>query len=252
MLFLFKYLPLSAFLVSTLTLADNLTLKLCEDDADYAPFIYREKDSQNQSTGQFAGSTVELVRKLSLALKIPMKIELYPIKRCMKYIEDGQFDIGMDFYLDPERAQKFDYSPPYYTLTAQYYFNTKLQPEGLNIQSAADLKKYQGCGLSGYSYEHYGLKEGAKFEVGARNHAIVLQKLMIGRCDYFVEEMEVIDGYTLVGDYRFAQNPNLGHAPVPGVKAPSLYFIYSKKSPKTAAFKLKIDQEIAKISRESR
>lgn len=247
MLFLFKYFSLSAFFVSTLTLADNPTLKLCEDDADYAPFIYRDKNAQ----GQFTGTTVELVRKLSLALKIPMNIELYPIKRCMKYIEDGQFDIGMDFYLDPERAKKFDYSPPYYTLTAQYYFNKKSHPQGLNIQAAADLKKYQGCGLSGYSYEHYGLKEDAKFEVGARNHAIVLQKLMLGRCDYFVEEMEVIDGYALVGDDQLANNPDLGHASVPGVKAPSLYFIYSRKSPKISAIKLKMDQEITNLSRKN-
>jgi polar amino acid transport system substrate-binding protein len=202
-------------------------LRMCEDD-NYAPFVYRGTDDGHA----MRGATVELVRSFFLHSGIAIKIDPLPWARCLAYVKDGTYQVGMDAYYDAERARSYVYTRPYFTLTPQYYYSHSRFPGGLVINRRADLRKYHGCGIHDYSYAHYGL---GKQEIAANveDHAALVRKIKGGRCDYFVEELEVMQGFALTGQ-NYLSDPDLVHGPISDVPPPQLHFILTRDSSSTA------------------
>jgi len=213
-------------------------LLACTEDADYPPFTYVD-----HSTGQrqIRGITVDLIDRLSKQIEVPIEIVMTSLKRCLLGVERGVYDIGLDFYKDADRARKFDYSPPYMALQPYYFFDKSRHPEGLEVRSKKDLQNYRGCGIIGYSYAHYGLAEGPKFNIAAQSHIMVGRMLFAGRCDYFPAAKELIEGYRAMGDTDLVDNPKLGFAPVPDVLAQNIHLIYSRDSARLKSLRPAID-----------
>lgn len=200
------------------------TVRLCVDD-NFAPFEY----APPRAAHAVRGATISLIEHILKRNNITYRIEWFPWTRCLAYVKQGAIQIGMDAYYDARRNQDIIYSEPYYTLTPQYYYSRSHFPAGLNIRRLADLKRYRGCGVLGYSYTHYALRK-EDLDLGALDHASLIRKLKIGRCDYFVEELEVMRGYALTGP-SYLSDPDLGHGPTPGATAPKLHFILSRSTP---------------------
>lgn len=200
------------------------TVRLCVDD-NFAPFEY----APPRAAHAVRGATISLIERILKHNHVSYKIEWFPWTRCLAYVKQGTIQIGMDAYYDARRNQDIVYSEPYYTLTPQYYYSRSHYPAGLGIKRLADLKRYRGCGVLGYSYTHYALKK-EDLDLGALDHASLIRKLKIGRCDYFVEELEVMRGYALTGP-SYLSDPDLGHGPTPGAEAPKLHFILSRSTP---------------------
>jgi polar amino acid transport system substrate-binding protein len=198
-------------------------VQLCEDDS-YAPFVYADPATPDNPRGATAAWVGEMFERAGIAYKIT----LMPWARCMNAVQQGLFQIGMDAYYDSDRAKTFVYSKPYFTLTPQYYYSRKRHPSGLKIASRRDLKKYQGCGIQGYSYDHYGLNV-FDLDFEANNHSELVEKIEYGRCDYFVEELEIMRGFSLFGQHYLA-DADLGHGAVPDVPAPQLHFILGRNN----------------------
>jgi len=184
-----------------------------------------------------------LVQQILQRAHIPYKMVWYPWARCFASVRQGEVQLGMDAYYDSARARLIAYSDPYYTLTPQYFYSRRKHPQGLNIQQAADLRKYRGCGIRGYSYRHYGLST-ANLDDGALDDIQLVDKLQHDHCDYFVEEMEVIQGYALL-NHPLLSNPDLGHAAVPGAQAPQMRFFMTRSSTTTERLLPLINREIA-------
>ncbi|XHS78547.1 substrate-binding periplasmic protein [Burkholderiaceae bacterium UC74_6] len=160
---------------------------------------------------------------LSAALKSmgrTVRFVALPWARCMKEVEAGHLDYALGAYYSDERARRFSYSVPYSRGTPQVFF---LRSRQLAISRKEDLLKFHGCGLAGGSYAHYGLKP-AELDLGVNTYERLVKKLKAGRCDYFVEELEVIAGYKHIGNDYLA-DPELAHGPVPGVTAPAAHLI---------------------------
>jgi ABC-type amino acid transport substrate-binding protein len=139
-------------------------------------------------------------------------------------VENREIDFAMDAYFDTARARRFDYSVHYRTSTPQVFYRRK---EPVVINDVSDLKRYKGCGLVGWSYEHYGLT-GKELDLGVGLDNQV-QKLKAKRCNYFVEELETIYSNKLVGP-DYLNDSEIGHAPVPGAKPPTSHLITAKNS----------------------
>jgi len=148
----------------------------------------------------------------------------YPFKRCMAEVENRRIDFVLGAYFDNDRAKIFDYSNHYYTLTPQIFF---LSARPVTINQLADLKHYRGCGIYGSSYAHYGLKPEV-LDLGP-GYDSMIKKLHAGRCDYFVEELEVIRELKSTG-HDYLSDASIRHADVPGATAPSRYLITAKNS----------------------
>jgi polar amino acid transport system substrate-binding protein len=220
--------------------AQPAAVRLCVDD-NFAPFEY----ALPRAGHSVQGATVSLIERILKRSNTPYSVEWFPWTRCLAYIKQGTIQIGMDAYYDARRNKDIVYSEPYYTLTPQYYYSRKHFPHGLAISRLADLKRYRGCGVLGYSYTHYALKK-EDLDAGALDHASLIRKLKIGRCDYFVEELEVMRGYSLTGQ-PYLQDPDLGHAATPGAIAPQLHFILSRATPDLWRLLPLINREVIRL-----
>lgn len=149
-----------------------------------------------------------------------VRFKALPWARCMKEVEAGHIDFALGAYYSEDRARRYSYSVPYSRGTPQVFF---LRRKPLAIERKEDLLKYRGCGLAGASYVHYGLKH-EDLDLGVNTYERLVKKLKAGRCDYFVEELEVIAGYKHIG-IDYLADPELGHGPVAGVTAPAAHLI---------------------------
>jgi len=217
-------------------------LLACTEDADYPPLTYVDRAGGQR---QIRGITADLLDRLSKQTGVPIEIVMTSLKRCLLGVQRGIYDIGLDFYKDAERARKYDYSPPYMALQPYYFFDKSRYPEGLDVRRKADLHKYRGCGIIGYSYAHFGLAEGPKFDISAQSHTVVGRMLFAGRCDYFPAAREIVEGFRAMGETEIVDNPKLGFAPVPDAPAQNIHLIYSRESASIKTLRPAIDAFLA-------
>jgi len=195
-------------------------------DPDPPPWTYWLRDANNAKTTTYTGSSVETFSAAFKRLGHSVKfIGHLPWARCLLMVQEGQIDFAMDAYHSPSRAQIFDYTRHYSTLTPQVFYRAQ-QP--VVVSKMADLKRYKGCGMIGASYAHYGL-EPEELDLGVNTYEALITKLKAGRCDYFVEELEVISGYKKLGRDLLA-DVELQHNAVADAAAPAKHLITAKGS----------------------
>ena len=216
------------------------TVSICADP-DPPPWTYWVRDAQGKQTDVFVGATVDIVR--AAFQRMGTKVEFagqYPWARCLLMVESGSIDFAMDGYYDAERAKRFAYSAHYNTLTPQVFYRPD---RPVVLKSLNDLKKYKGCGMNGASYQHYGLNA-TDLDLGI-GYDRMIQKLQAKRCDYFVEELEVISGYRLSGK-DYLGDSGIKHGPVPGAKAPAKHLLTAINGP-NAKLIPRLDKAIAEV-----
>jgi ABC-type amino acid transport substrate-binding protein len=163
------------------------------------------------------GFSAELTRKLFARIGKSVTLLDLPFARCMKLVRDGDVDFAIGPYQDAERARSLVFSKPYRILTPQVFMRAD---SAVEIRTVDDLKRYRGCGLNGSSYLHYGLGAG-QIDQGATSYAGLILKLKSGRCDYIVEELQIIWG---TENGRYKDDPELRRNPVAGAVAPGRHF----------------------------
>ncbi|MBV8125748.1 MAG: transporter substrate-binding domain-containing protein [Burkholderiaceae bacterium] len=195
------------------------TLSVCFEP-EPAPWTFWVKDAQGNRTDKVAGFSVDFVRAALKEAGHEVKfVSNLPWARCVRAVERGEIDFAMEAYYDEARAQKFVFSTPYNTLTPQIFFR-KDRP--VQVNSAADLKRYKGCGLRGSSYAHYGLSSSDLTLVS--DESALFYNVKAGICDYFPEELEEFQSFKNVGQ-DFMADPMLAHAAAPFAKAPSSHLM---------------------------
>ncbi len=179
------------------------------------------------SPNRYPGWSLEVFAVVFERLQLPFRfVTDQPWSRCLKTVEFGAMDFALGAYADPERARRFAYSRRYVSLTPQVFFRAD---KPLAIQATGDLRRYKGCGILGQSYAHYGLAP-ADLDLSVTNFDGIFSKLKAGRCDYVVEELEVVAGLKRTGrDYL--GDPTILSAPVPGAEAPTKHLVAAKGSP---------------------
>jgi polar amino acid transport system substrate-binding protein len=203
------------------------TVSACAEPSEGPPWYYLVKDAAGKRTGKAAGATVDM---LTLAFaksgtQIQFRSDL-PFIRCMEMVAARQIDFAIGPYYDPERAKRYAYSAPYKVLTPQIFFSAR---RPIQVSTVQDLARYRGCGMHGWSYAHYGLKE-ADLDQGASTYSALLMKLKIGRCDYFPEELESLATHGQ-GKDSLLNDPELRHVPVAGAIAPGNHLVTAKDNP---------------------
>lgn len=172
---------------------------------------------------------------------VQVKYDLqHTFKACMDLVKNGQVDFLQGAYYDTERAKNFDYSDHYNTLTPQVFYR-KDQP--IKITQVSDLKRYKGCGIYGSTYAQYALSE-KDLDLGP-GYKSMFNKLLAKRCDYFVEELEVLYEMGAAGT-EFLDNPMISHTGVPGALPPSRYLI-TMKNGKASALLPKFNKALSQV-----
>lgn len=213
-------------------------------DPDPPPWTYWVRDAEGKRSTRFVGFSVDMLDAAFTRIGHPVRfIGNLPWARCLLLVEHGDIDFAMDAYYDEDRAKRFAYSIPYNTLTPQVFY---VQRRPVVVARTADLKKYRGCGMIGASYAHYDLRS-EDLDLGVVTYQAQVQKLKGNRCDYFVEELEVIAGFRLLGS-DILRDAELQHGPVPGARAPAKHLLAGRGG---AAARLmpEIDAALAELVR---
>lgn len=203
------------------------TVTACAEPSEGPPWYYLVRDAAGKRSGQAAGATVDMLT-LAFArsgVQIRFRSDM-PFIRCMEMVAARQIDFAVGPYYDPERAKRYAYSAPYKVLTPQIFFSAR---RPIQVRSVQDLARYRGCGMHGWSYSHYGLKE-ADLDMGATSYGALLMKLKIGRCDYFPEELETLATHS-PGKDNLLNDPELRHVPVSGAAAPGNHLVVARDNP---------------------
>lgn len=204
-----------ALLLAALSLpAAARSFTACAEPGDGPPLLYR---SPNQPA-LLLGFTAEFWPLLFRGMGHELRLVDLPFKRCLHAVSTGEVDFVLGAYRDPERERTLVFSVPVRTLTPQVFFR---RDRPLALRGRADLKRWHGCGMAGSSYAHYGLAPG-DLDQGARSYRTLMEKLMLGRCDYIVEELEVVQRLGL-GPVDYLAQPWLDHGPVPDAPAPTIH-----------------------------
>lgn len=213
------------------SLPRDLTVKICEDDAEWPPFTYFER-AGGKPTPHLVGVAVEAIDRILTRAGVRYTIDMLPWTRCQEGIRSGSYHMALNASYSEARARDYWLSRPLYHLNSHYYYSRRQHPQGLAIQSIDDLKRYRVCGLLGYNYSTYGLQPD-DLDLSPANFALVINKVEHGRCDLFVEKREIIAGFGVI-DPRMAQalaNPDLASAPVPGVPPTPFHMMVTRARP---------------------
>ncbi|MES2149207.1 MAG: transporter substrate-binding domain-containing protein [Pseudomonadota bacterium] len=204
--------------------ASGAPLTACAEPSSGPPWLYALRDAAGRPTPELAGFTADIVRQAfaSFDRQIQIRGDL-PLIRCREMVAAGTIDFGIGFYYDAERARQFAYSAPYKVLTPQIFFSAS---RPIVVRKVEDLARYRGCGMHGWSYAHYGLSDTA-IDKGTTSYRALVEKLKLGRCDYFPEELEVLSTQVL-GKDSYLNDPTLLHVSIAGAIAPSKHLVAAK------------------------
>ena len=222
-----------ATLLVCLSLSDTALareLKICDDQAEWPPYIYYPREGGLANKSQLTGATKDLIDRIFEGSGINFSIKLLPWKRCLAEVSGGEtYEVFADASSNEERLNMYHRSLPTYKTTEGLFFSKKRFPNGLNLSSATDINQYKLCGLMGYNYANF-FELGVKKEVdlGVNHASKALQKLEKGRCDVFLSTIEPILGAVAINQFSLATE--IDHISLPGAKGTSFYFWVSKNS----------------------
>ncbi|MBB5020067.1 polar amino acid transport system substrate-binding protein [Chitinivorax tropicus] len=211
----------------------GLEIGICDDQAEWPPFIYFERASGKKGK-QIVGYSVDVISRILNEAKISYSVQLLPWSRCVAELKLGKrFQLTLNVSHNPERARDFLFSRPYYRLHSYYFYSKHTFPDGLALASAQALKRYRLCGVAGFNYVPYGLTPD-DLDTSARSLLQLPPKLHRDRCDVFVEKLEVMAGYTSLGQDILADF-SLGYAPLPGIEPSPFHMMVSRQWPYASA-----------------
>lgn len=247
---------LPLFLTFSIAMAETQpTLHICNDDAEWPPYFYRETDSFGKQTDRIIGATIDTLGAILKPLGIPYSFELMPWKRCLLSVEfygqDRTYEALTDTSSNAERDKMFLRSDPFYALTFGGFYNRKIHPEGIALSSAKELDSYDLCGTFGYNFEPY-YKAGLtrKIDTSAHDGINNLKKLTLERCEVFLSPLETVLGGVSVGIYTIPEE--IAYFTIENVEKQPFYMYVSKDSPRGAELIKQVNAQIRKLKAEGR
>lgn len=225
-------------------------VKICNDDAEWPPYFYYERDSFGKKTDHIVGASIDILDTLFGNLKYQYTFDLIPWKRCLAAVEfygqDQTYEVVTDAGENPERNKKYLRSEPFYAMTPGGFYNRKKFPNGLNIQSGSDLDSYNLCGTFGYNFHPF--KDAGvtrRIDISAHENIQNLKKLMLGRCDVFLSMLESVQGGPKVGQFEIPEE--IDSFVVPNAKKSIFYMWVSRDSKRGEKLISEVNEEVRKL-----
>ncbi|WP_374347062.1 substrate-binding periplasmic protein [Chitinimonas sp.] len=239
----------AAWLSVALPVRAERLVRACGGDAEWVPssFFVRE---QGRKTERVTGYSVDVLRA-ALPADYRLEVNLMPWLRCLKEVEYGKrYQIAMGLIANEARTRVYRFSEPYQAFQPGYFYWRERRPDGVPLQSLADLSRFRVCGLLGFNYDYSGLP-GAAIDTGAMDYPSLMAKLAAGRCELGLEMREVLAGRLKLGVAGVAANALLFHplSEIPPVKAS---FGISRNDAQSERLLRDLDEGIARLRRQQR
>lgn len=199
------------------------TFKGCADA--YPPFTYfKEPD-----TKKILGITIDILHAISKKANINIELDMTPWARCQAEVLKGtEYTFLVDASSNPKRIEEYIQSNLIHTINNYYFFSSK-NKDKVKLNSIADLKKYQVCGMFGNDYEDVGLKTGdPNLDTGSKKYEDLFTKVAKGRCDLFIEPIEVIMAYNKSSGKDLLKQNHLIYKKADKSTSTKMYYFLSK------------------------
>jgi polar amino acid transport system substrate-binding protein len=216
------------------SLREGGAIEICDDVAEFPPYIFHKREG-SRKTDTITGMAYDLATTILARHKLKFRVQLIPWKRCEEGTKLGIYVMGLSGSLNPERLSAFYMVGPHSVVRNYYFYSRERHPDGLDIRAAADLRKYSICGIYGYNYEAIWDLPNGFVDKGATDYESLVGKVLVGRCDLFLEGLEIIEGFKLIGS-SFLDDSRLGGRPMPtSNRTTSFFFMVSRKHPQGRA-----------------
>lgn len=163
---------------------------------DYAPFY-------QQGRGDLEGIAVDLAQALFPRLGLRPEVSLFPLKRALSMLKEGQADGTMILIRTPEREQFLHFTEPIMTVRGLIWSVANRDEGTIQFDTLEDLKDYKIGVTRGYSYgtEFDELLKSMSVDMANSDYSNYL-KLIQGRIDIF-------PGNEIVAEGLFKRYPEL-------------------------------------------
>jgi polar amino acid transport system substrate-binding protein len=228
----------------SLTVHAAETVHACAANLEYPPYLFTKREGDSESMVGVAVDVLQL--SLKKAGKPPAQIQKLPWLRCLKLAEVGEIDVVLNVptaQIDPE---PYRITQPYAVVHSVYVTSRTNSPKGLTIRTVEDLNRYRICGLLGMRYDSYGI-DTAKVDTGANTYLSLINKLMAGHCDLFLEKREIIDALQARSPELKAAftSSSLVESLLPEDSPLGLHYAISRRIPNSQALADQLDATIA-------
>jgi len=209
----------------------------------WPPFLYETGDDE-QGNKAIAGSHLKNLPLLEEATELEFSINLIPWKRCLSQVENysqpGDPEIAIDASFSKERAAKFYYVGPMYTIGTAVWFSRNRFPDGPLSKKTGkviswinEMQHYSICGNLGWNYDMYYVEHGIP-----RSNEIIrspgglqgmFSMLSKGRCDLVETHPELVMGSMIIGELKLPKDIACNKMQE---EPEAFYLLIAKKSPR--------------------
>ena len=223
---------------------NDITIRIADDEAEWPPYTYFKR-TNNSKTREIVGFSLDVITQIFQSSGIEFTLELLPWKRVLSNVEQGERNqLILNSSYVKERAEKYLYTLPYYSLRHVIFYSSRKYPNGLVLKNDQDFDNYKICGLRGYSYDSAGIdtqKVNASF--GSYGQLIRVLHNRPEICDLFIEGYEILSGFKAVG-IDYLSDRELKHSEIPNLKRKGYHMLISKNVRYRQELKRIIDEGI--------
>jgi polar amino acid transport system substrate-binding protein len=214
-------------------------VKVCDDEGGWPPYAFADPNHPTQ----VRGASIDIMTEVLKRAGYEFQLTLLPWKRCLSKVEDGSIDMLLHATQNEEREKKFLITKPYYSINSALFYLSSRYPQAPVIKTVADMKSYTYCGLFGYNYSMYNLPA-AQLDDGAKDEDNRVKKLRIGRCDFILGDVEIINNFASMGKIDLK---GIAHIPIPEAKPKEFHAMISRAIPHGEKLLKDIDTGLAKL-----
>ena len=221
-------------------------VQVCDDVVPWPPYTYPAVESDEVGSLGQTGAMVEFLDAVMRLADLRYQLKLRPWNRCLHELTrhglPDQSEIAINASFSAERAKLYHYSDVIYRTTRGIFYSQNVFPDGPEINTLGDLKKFKICGVKGYNYQDAGLSN-EDLSATASSLPLALRMLSKGRCQVLVNSVEPIMGTKLFGTSIVPPGvtykaTSLGSAPT------TFHFIVSRGNPRGAALSQRLNDAI--------
>ncbi|QJB56425.1 transporter substrate-binding domain-containing protein [Pseudodesulfovibrio sp. zrk46] len=163
---------------------------------DYPPF-YQDED------GVLDGIAVELGKQLFARLEMQMSLSVFPLKRSLEMLENGEADATLILIKTPERSKYLLFSNAVMTVRGLIWSASGLRERAVHFDRLEDLRRYKIGVTRGYSY-------GPKFDELLKSmHVDVANSDYLNYVKLVAGRIEIFPGNEIVAAGLFKKHPEL-------------------------------------------
>ncbi|WP_108650115.1 substrate-binding periplasmic protein [Dongshaea marina] len=225
-------------------------VRICDDNAEWPPYTYYQRDAGKIDKEKLSGATVELMEEVFKEINLEFKIDLIPWKRCLKEVESfdvsKKYEVVINGSFNQQRHQFYYFSHPLYKTHSGIFYSAKKFSGRVPIHNVRDLNQYRLFGISGYNYSPF-IEAGVtrKIHTPVKNNSQAFKLLEQNRYDFFLSSVEPVYGSHAIMEHPIPDS--IKSALVPGIKSFTFYLMISKTSPRAYELSTRINHALVKL-----